>query len=88
MKQIGHWVEVSREMEERKKEYATRTNFDSPDRRGRSVVVGEQFYPYAKQHQVDPKRSGGDCRGALAAECVWTISFPREYTRRDVDALR
>jgi hypothetical protein len=44
-------------------------------------VVGESFHPDGRKYQVDLERGRGHCRGAMAAECIWTISFALAYPR-------
>jgi hypothetical protein len=70
---------------ESEKKYASDANFDSPDRRGRSVVVGESLHSYAKHDQVDLERRCGHCRGVVAPEYLWTISLFGQHSGRNLE---
>jgi hypothetical protein len=70
---------------ERKKQYASHANPNSPDRRGRSLVVGESLHSHAKHDQVDPERRCGYCRGVVAPKRFWTVSLPRPHPRRGIE---
>jgi hypothetical protein len=70
------------------KKYASHSNSISPDRRGRSVVVGEPLHTNARHDQIDPEWGRSDCGGIVAPKHFWTFSFSREYTRRNVNQCR
>jgi hypothetical protein len=72
----------------RKKEHASHSNSNSPDRRGRFALVGEPLHPNAGHYQVNSERGRRHCRGVVAPKRFWTISFSRAYTRRDVGKCR
>jgi hypothetical protein len=80
-------LEVSWDSEKGKK-YASHSNSISPDRRGRSVVVGEPLHTNARHDQIDPEWGRSDCGGIVAPKHFWTFSFSREYTRRNVNQCR
>src|SRR6266704_5683745 len=44
-------------------------------RSGCPAVAGESLYSNAVIHQINSERRGSHCRGFMAAECVWTLSF-------------
>ena len=68
-----------------KKEYASHASFDSPDRRGRSVVAGKPFHSHAKHNQVDLERRCGHCRGVVAPECFWAVSLFGPHSGRSIE---
>ena len=79
---------VSRSTDRKVKKYASRSNFSSPDRGGRSAVVGESLHPHGKQHQVNFECSGSDCRRVVATECIWVVPLAVAYPRRNVGTPR
>jgi hypothetical protein len=62
--------------------YAVNSTPGSSHRGGCSPVAGQSLHPNAVIYQVNLEWSGGHCRGAVAAECIWTVSLPVRYPRR------
>jgi len=70
------------------KKYASHSNISSPDRSGRSALVGESLHPHGKQYQVNFERSRSDCRGVVAPECIWVVPLVIAYPCWNVGARR
>src|SRR5579863_4523626 len=64
------------------KDYAVNSTPGSSHRGGGSVVAGQPFHSDAVIHQVNLEWRGGHRRGAVAAECIWTISFTFRHPNR------
>src|SRR5271167_4130010 len=58
------------------KDHAVNSTPGSSHRGGCSVVAGQSVHSNAVIYQVNPEWCRRHRRGAVAAECIWTISLP------------
>jgi hypothetical protein len=77
---------VSRSADRKEDNCASRSSFTDADRSGCAAVAGKSIHPDGRQYQIDPKRSGGDCGGAVALEFVWaaaqSLAISRGYVKK------
>src|ERR1700730_3493690 len=72
---LGHGRSVSQPRQKGKKQ-ASPSDSTSPYRFRCHAVVGKQFHPDGRQHQVDLERSRGDRRGAVATQRILVVTLP------------
>ena len=65
-----------------KRDHAVTSSCADLDRCWGSSVAGESFHPHGGFHQINLERSGSHSRCAVAAEYLWAVAVPDQYSHR------